>query len=108
MIQALSAIQGPGSSLATLDGLSNIAGPSSMRPNVGVENTFATALATAAGKAVDTLHGAESVSLRALQGEADTREVVDAVMSAEQTLLAAIAIRDKIVNSYLEVSRMAI
>jgi flagellar hook-basal body complex protein FliE len=29
-------------------------------------------------------------------------------MSAEQTLQAAIAIRDKIVTAYLEVSRMAI
>ncbi|MEO3384896.1 flagellar hook-basal body complex protein FliE [Mesorhizobium sp. CAU 1741] len=108
MIQALTAIQGQGSSLATLDGLSNMAGPSAMRPNVGVENTFQAALATAAGNAVDTLHGAEGVSLKALQGEADTREVVDAVMSAEQTLQAAIAIRDKIINSYLEVSRMQI
>jgi flagellar hook-basal body complex protein FliE len=29
-------------------------------------------------------------------------------MSAEQSLQAAIAIRDKIVSSYLEISRMAI
>ena len=36
------------------------------------------------------------------------REVVDAVMSAEQTLQAAVAIRDKIVSAYLEISRMAI
>ena len=48
------------------------------------------------------------MSLAALKGEADTREVVDAVMSAEQTLQTAIAIRDKIVTAYLEVSRMAI
>jgi flagellar hook-basal body complex protein FliE len=46
--------------------------------------------------------------MKALRGEADTREVVDAVMSAEQSLQAAIAIRDRIINAYLEVSRMAI
>ena len=48
------------------------------------------------------------MSIEALQGKADTREVVDAVMSAEQSLQTAVAIRDKIVTAYLEVSRMAI
>ena len=48
------------------------------------------------------------MSLAALQGKADTREAVDAVMNAEQSLQAAISIRDKIVQAYLEVSRMAI
>ena len=51
---------------------------------------------------------AEQVSVKALQGDADAREVVDAVMSAEQSLQAAVAIRDKIVSAYLEISRMAI
>ena len=36
------------------------------------------------------------------------QQVVEAVMSAEQTLQAAIAIRDKVVTAYLEISRMAI
>ena len=36
------------------------------------------------------------------------REVVDALMSAEQSLQTAIAIRDKLVTAYLEVSRMQI
>jgi len=48
------------------------------------------------------------VSIKALQGDADTREVVDAVMNAQETLSAAIAIRDKIVAAYLDVSRMSI
>ena len=43
-----------------------------------------------------------------VKGKADMREVVDAVMSAEQSLQAAVAIRDKIVAAYLEVSRMGI
>ena len=47
--------------------------------------------------------------MKALQGgDVSTREVVDSVMSAERSLQAAIAIRDKIVTAYLEVSRMAI
>jgi flagellar hook-basal body complex protein FliE len=55
------------------------------------------------------LERAESASMLALKGgDIQARDVVDAVMSAEQTLQAAIAIRDKIVTAYLEISRMAI
>lgn len=108
MIPGLTAIDKLGANFATLDGLANIASPATKAPNVAPEVSFASALATASEKAVDTLHGAEALSLKALQGEVETRAVVDAVMNAEQTLQAAIAIRDKIVSSYLEISRMAI
>ena len=80
-----------------------------MKPaNVTAETSFAAALSAVSQDAVTTLRNAEGLSLKALQGETETREVVDAVMTAEQTLQAAIAIRDKIVRAYLEVSRMAI
>ena len=48
------------------------------------------------------------MSIDALKGNADTRQVVDAVMSAQQALQTAVAIRDKIVSAYLDVSRMSI
>jgi flagellar hook-basal body complex protein FliE len=70
--------------------------------------SFAEALKDVAGETVAKLGSAESLSLQALQGDVPTREVVDAVMSAEQALQTAIAIRDKIVTAYLEISRMAI
>ncbi|WP_274627879.1 flagellar hook-basal body complex protein FliE [Arvimicrobium flavum] len=70
--------------------------------------SFTDLLAAAANRTVDTLNNAEAASVKALQGDADTREVVDAVMSAEQSLQAAVAIRDKIISAYLDVSRMAI
>ena len=70
---------------------------------------FLDALGDVAGRVVDGLNRSESLSLEALSGaDVDAREVADAVMSAEQSLQAAIAIRDKIVSAYLEVSRMAI
>jgi flagellar hook-basal body complex protein FliE len=65
-------------------------------------------VADTAGQTVERLKEAEQLSLQALQGKGDMREVVDAVMSAEQSFQAAVAIRDKIVTAYLEVSRMAI
>ncbi|AQS40947.1 MAG: Flagellar hook-basal body complex protein FliE (precursor) [Candidatus Tokpelaia hoelldobleri] len=52
---------------------------------------------------------AEELSMRRMAGEeVPIREVVSAVMDAEQSLSAAIAIRDKIVQAYLEISRMQI
>ena len=46
--------------------------------------------------------------MAALAGQGSTRDVVDAVMSAEQSLRIATGIRDKIVSAYLDLTRMAI
>lgn len=71
--------------------------------------SFLEALGDAAGNVVETMKRSERLSLEALSGaDVNARDVADAVMSAEQSLQAAIAIRDKIVTAYLEVSRMAI
>lgn len=78
------------------------------QPPGGVGTSFATMLGDAATRVATNLEQAEQLSVQALQGKGDMRAVVDAVMSAEQSLQAAVAIRDKIVSSYLEISRMAI
>jgi len=99
-------------SLPALDGLSFFArtpaSGAAAPTQAPAEAGFATMVSDMASDAVGNLHKAETLSVAALQGKAETREVVDAVMSAEQSLQAAIAIRDKIVQSYLEISRMAI
>lgn len=108
MIEGLGAVQrlmtekGPDGSLSVFSN----AAPAASMPVSGA--SFADALQGLASQTVARLDHAQQVSLGALQGEADIREVVDAVMSAEQSLQAAIAIRDKIVTAYLEISRMAI
>ena|SRR3989337_1815868 len=84
------------------------AGPATATQAVDAAGSFASVLSDLATRTVGTLERAEEVAVQGLQGQADTREVVDAVMSAEQALTAAIAIRDKIVSAYMEVSRMAI
>jgi flagellar hook-basal body complex protein FliE len=58
--------------------------------------------------AISTLRASEGTAIAGVRGQATTQQVVEAVMSAEQTLQASIAIRDKVVSAYLEVSRMAI
>lgn len=58
--------------------------------------------------AMNNLKAAEGQSLAAVRGEAATRDVVDAVMTAERSLQTATAIRDKLVTAYLEIARMQI
>ena len=57
---------------------------------------------------VNGLKKAESVAIGGVVGAASTQEVVEAVMEAERTLQTAIAIRNKVVEAYLEMSRMQI
>lgn len=68
--------------------------------------SFASVLGNAATSAVNSIKGAESMSFEGIKGTATTREVVDAVMQAQQTLQTAIAIRDKVVSAFLEVTKM--
>ncbi len=56
----------------------------------------------------DSLKAAETKSMDGMLGKASTREVVEAVMSADQTLQTAMAFRDKIVSAYLEIVKMPI
>ena len=68
---------------------------------------FASVLANVASEGMQTMRAGEAAALGGLQGTASVQQVVEAVMSAEQTLQAAIAIRDKVVAAYQEISRMA-
>jgi flagellar hook-basal body complex protein FliE len=72
------------------------------------ETSFADVLSQVAGEAMSTLHAGEAAAIAGMKGTASAQDVVQAVMSAEQTLHAAIAIRDKVVAAYQEISRMAI
>ena len=56
----------------------------------------------------DSLRTAETKSMDGMLGKASTREVVEAVMSADQTLQTAMAFRDKVVSAYLEIVKMPI
>jgi flagellar hook-basal body complex protein FliE len=58
--------------------------------------------------AMDALHRGESTAIAAIEGKASAQQAVMATMQAEQSLQAALAIRDKIVSAFLEISRMQI
>lgn len=84
------------------------AAPSIAQPvSTGVSD-FTSMLESFGKKAVDNLNHAETQSLASLSGTGSTRELAEAVMTAEQSLQIAVSVRDKIVSAYLELSRMAI
>ena len=70
--------------------------------------SFASVLGNVSLDAMNNLKKAEVASFEGIQGKANTREVVDAVLSAEQSLQTAIALRDKIVSAYLDITKMQI
>ena len=82
------------------------AGASALGQTAG--HGFAQVLGEVVAGAVDTLGKAEATSISALQGKASLHQVVDAVTQAEQTLQTTLAIRDKAVGAWSEISRMAI
>ena len=69
---------------------------------------FASVLKQVTSDAIGTLKAGEAASSSAIQGKESTRRVVEALMSAEQALQSAVAVRDKVVQAYQEVVRMSI
>lgn len=70
--------------------------------------SFVDVLKDTATDMVGQLKNAESMSYDGIAGKASTREVVDAVMNADRSLQTAIAIRDKVVSAYLDITKMPI
>ena len=93
-------------SLTDITETSKAAGGIAAGENAGLN--FASVLGSMTTDAMNSVRAAETKSFEGIQGKANTREVVDAVLQAQQSLNTAIALRDKIVNAYLEISKMPI
>ena len=58
---------------------------------------------------VQTLEKAEAASIAGMKGEVpEPMRLFSSIMEAEQTLRMTVAVRDKIISAYLEISRMQI
>ena len=71
-------------------------------------NSFSSMLASLSSDTVDKLKTSESMSVAGLQGKATTQSVVEAVMQGQEALQTALALRDKTISAFQEISRMAI
>ena len=99
MISPLSAVRTVGATDVTT-------GTGAAAPTAGAD--FAKVLADVATDAVDAMRAGEATAISGIKGNASVQEVVEAVMTAEQTLQTAIAVRDKLVAAYQEITRMQI
>jgi flagellar hook-basal body complex protein FliE len=73
-----------------------------------VAGSFEDALGLAFGSVVDSLKTGESMAIQGVQGGAPPVKVAEAVMEAQRSLQSMLAIRDKVVSAWQEVSHMAI
>lgn len=69
---------------------------------------FGDVLKDYAASAAAALKTGEAAALAGIEGRIPLQTMVDQVLAAERTLQAAVAVRDKLVSSYLEISRMQI
>jgi flagellar hook-basal body complex protein FliE len=69
---------------------------------------FGETLASMAADAISTIKAGETTATAGMKGQASLQQVVQAVMMAEQTLQTVVAVRDKVVGAYQEISRMQI
>ncbi|WP_319411818.1 flagellar hook-basal body complex protein FliE [uncultured Cohaesibacter sp.] len=89
--------------------ISNSAGPVNLSGEVDeAGKSFAEYFSGVTTDAINTVKHGEAAAIAGIEGKESVQNVVDAVMNAELALQSAIAIRDKVVAAYQEVSRMAI
>ena len=110
MIQAIGAL---GASLIQNIGNLGAAAPTaSAAPAAGPTSTngasFEQMLGQVASDAVGTMQNGEAAAIQGVNGSMPTFKVVEQVMSAQRTLQQTLAMRDKAVSAYQEITRMAI
>lgn len=69
---------------------------------------FSKLVKDAASSAIDSMKAGEAATLQGAAGKADLGNVVTAVSNAEVTLQAAVAVRDKVIQAYMDIIRMPI
>ena len=70
--------------------------------------SFEAALGQALGSALDTLKVGEAAAIQGLEGSSPPMRVVESVMDAQRSLQSVLAIRDKLVSAWQDISRMSI
>ncbi len=99
MIEGISAVAGLGQAVGP-------PAPQATSPSGGV--SFEDALGQADGSAIDTLKAGEATAIQGVEGAAPPMRVVESVMDAQRSLQSVLAIRDKLVSAWQDISRMSI
>lgn len=72
------------------------------------DSPFAQMVTSALSQASDSLKAAEATELQAVTGKVELTDLVTAVASAELSLSTVVAVRDRVINAYNDIIRMAI
>lgn len=88
-------------------GLASMSGGSAAQAAGGGES-FVDALKNFAGDAVETVHAGEKAAMGAANGKVDMASVVTAISNAEIVLDEIVAIRDKAIAAYKDITSGAI
>ena len=86
--------------------LTNLQNPSAT--GALAESSFANTIAQVFNNGVNAQQKAETAGLQALRGEIDQTELVTAITEAEATLNTIVAVRDRVLSAYQEISRLPI
>jgi flagellar hook-basal body complex protein FliE len=97
------------SGLRSITSAADVTRPASTSPAAAAGGAdFGKVLADIATNTADALKAGESAAIGGITGSRSVQSVVDAMLNAEQALQTAIAVRDKLVSAYQEISRMNI
>lgn len=72
------------------------------------QTSFADLVGNAIKEATEIQRKASSIEMQAMVGKVDLADLVTAVSSAELTLNTVVAVRDRVINAYQDIMRMAI
>ena len=76
--------------------------------SINIYSNNGDAMARALQGVADTGHKADAESMKAIAGQGNLTEVATAVTRAELSMQTALAIRDRVVQSYQDITRMQI
>jgi flagellar hook-basal body complex protein FliE len=74
----------------------------------GGASDFTSVLSSLATQTASTIRASEDAAIKGIQGQAPLQEVVQSVMQAQTSLQMAMALRDKAVLAYQDLTRMTI
>lgn len=83
-------------------------GKSSVTMATNAIGDFGQMLTQVANGAVTDLKAGEATAISGLQGKATVQQVVESVSNAQSSLQTALAVRDKAVSAYQDITRMSI
>lgn len=83
-------------------------GGNGMEAREAPQSTFLETLGKVASEAIDSSKAAETLTAKAVVGQAELMDVVTAVSNAEMTLQTVVSVRDRVLNAYQEIMRMPI